>query len=146
MTVIGVFKRLECAKLPKFAHENWEDACADVYAAESKYMAPGSTEIIDTGITLAIPPDWEVQVRSRSGLAARGIIVANSPGTIDYSYTGPLKVILHNLTPGYFKVEVGDRIAQLAARQVPKVAYVEIDRKPDGTTRGEGGLGSTGVK
>lgn len=146
MIIIGVLKRLEHAKMPKFAHDNWEDACADVCAAEDAYLAPGGISVIDTGITLSIPQDYEVQVRSRSGLASKGIVVANSPGTIDCGYTGPLKIILHNTTENYFKVNIGDRIAQLAAREVPRARYVEIDSMPSQTSRGAGGLGSTGVQ
>lgn len=131
------------ARIPRAMHD--DDACFDLFSVENIVIGPGETRVIDTGIQLAIPRGWEGQVRPRSGLAAKGITVANSPGTIDAGYRGNIKIIIHNNTTDvYHHVRPGDRIAQLAIRRVPTVVFEEVEELPD-SERGDGGLGSTGM-
>ncbi|MBA1340425.1 MAG: dUTP pyrophosphatase [Pelagibacterales bacterium] len=106
----------------------------------------GERKIIPTGISIAIPEGFEVQIRPRSGLAAKkGITVLNSPGTIDADYRGEIKVILVNLNKDSFIVENNMRIAQIVVCPVIQSNFEEVKELPD-TTRGSGGFGSTGTK
>lgn len=108
-------------------------------------LEPGRVALVPTGLALAIPPGLEGQVRARSGLALRhGIAVLNGPGTIDSDYRGPLGVILANLGHEVFRIQDGDRIAQIVFSRVPRVELVETTELPT-TDRGEGGFGHTGV-
>ena len=103
-----------------------------------------SSAIIPTGISLAIPNDVEIQIRPRSGLAAKSNIgVLNSPGTIDSDYRGELKIILFNHANDEFIVNNNDRIAQMVLMPVLKMNFEEVDELPK-TFRGSGGFGSTG--
>lgn len=116
----------------------------DVVSAETITISPGARHAVGTGLALAIPPGFEVQVRPRSGLALKhGISVPNTPGTIDSDYRGELKVILINHGPEPFEVRRGDRIAQLVLAPVIRASWLEVDEL-DETARGEGGFGSTG--
>ena len=109
-------------------------------------IEPGKTTIIPTGISVAIPKDFEIQIRPRSGLAAKNqITVLNTPGTIDADYRGEIKVILINLSKETFVVENGARIAQMVVCPVIKAKLKEVDSL-DNTSRGSGGFGSTGMK
>ena len=109
-------------------------------------IEPGKTTIIPTGISVAIPKDFEIQIRPRSGLAAKNqITVLNTPGTIDADYRGEIKVILINLSKETFIVENGARIAQMVVCPVIKAKLKEVDIL-DNTSRGSGGFGSTGMK
>ncbi|MBO5770004.1 MAG: dUTP diphosphatase [Spirochaetales bacterium] len=108
-------------------------------------LLPGEFRMIPTGIRLEIPVGYEVQVRPRSGLAAKhGITVLNSPGTIDSDYRGEVKVILINHGKEEFIINSGDRIAQLVAARVEQALFQLSDELND-SERGEGGFGSTGV-
>ena len=109
-------------------------------------IEPGNTAIIPTGLALSIPKGFEVQIRPRSGLAAKQkISVLNTPGTIDADYRGEIKVILINLGQESFKVEKGLRIAQMVVCPVVQAQLKEVDDL-DETERGKGGFGSTGTK
>ena len=109
-------------------------------------IEPGETAIIPTGLALSIPKGFEVQIRPRSGLAAKqNISVLNTPGTIDSDYRGEIKVILINLGQESFKVEKGLRIAQMVVCPVVKAKLKEVESL-ENTKRGSGGFGSTGVK
>ena len=109
-------------------------------------IEPGKTSIIPTGISLAIPENFEIQIRPRSGLAAKNqISVLNTPGTIDADYRGELKVILINLSSKTFVVKCGARIAQMVLCPIVKAKFKEVDNL-DNTSRGAGGFGSTGLK
>ena len=104
----------------------------------------GRTAIISTGIAVAIPKNYEIQIRPRSGLAAKkGISVLNTPGTIDSDYRGEIKIILINLSKKSFVVKSGDRIAQMILCPVAKGRLKEVKNLPK-TVRGKGGFGSTG--
>jgi dUTP pyrophosphatase len=107
-------------------------------------LAPGQRELVPTGFAIAVPEGYEAQVRPRSGLALRsGIVLPNTPGTIDSDYRGEVKVILLNTASEPFAIERGDRIAQLVIAPVVRPHFVEVKRL-DGTQRGEGGFGHTG--
>ncbi len=116
----------------------------DVVSAETVTIAPGARHAVATGLALAIPPGFEIQVRPRSGLALKhGITVPNTPGTIDSDYRGELKVILINHGADAFDIQRGDRVAQLVLAPVTRAAWLETEELDD-TARGAGGFGSTG--
>ena len=130
--------------LPAYAHPG--DAGLDLHAAEDLVLAPGERRAVSTGLRIAVPEGWAGFVHPRSGLAARhGITVANAPGTIDSGYRGDLAVLLINLGPEPVGIDRGDRIAQLVLQEVGRARVVEVDVL-DTTVRGEGGLGSTGMR
>ena len=105
---------------------------------------PDKTAMIPTGISVAIPKNYEIQIRPRSGLAAnKGISVLNTPGTVDSDYRGEIKVILINLSKKTFGIKSGDRIAQIVVCPVTKAEFAEVKQLPK-TARGKGGFGSTG--
>lgn len=128
--------------LPRYATEG--AAGMDVLAAEDVSLAPGVRHAVATGLSVAIPPGYEIQVRPRSGLALKhGISVPNAPGTIDCDYRGELKVILINHGAEAFVIRRGDRVAQIVLAPVTKAAWDEV-AELDETARGAGGFGSTG--
>ena len=145
MSVPVQVKRLAHGKglaLPVYATSG--AAGMDVVSAEDVTIAPGARHAVATGLALAIPQGYEIQVRPRSGLALKhGITVPNTPGTIDSDYRGELKVILINLGDDLFAIQRGDRVAQLVLAPVVQAAWDEV-AELDATTRGEGGFGSTG--
>ena len=107
-------------------------------------LKPNERTLVPTGLSVAIPENYEIQVRPRSGLAAKnGISVLNTPGTVDADYRGEIKVILINLSLENFKIEPGQRIAQMVLCPVVKAELVEVDTLPE-SVRGSGGFGSTG--
>ena len=107
-------------------------------------ILPNSSYLVPTGLSLAFSEDYEVQIRPRSGLAAKNsITVLNTPGTIDSDYRGEIKIILFNHGKEDFLINNKDRIAQMVLTPVVKMEFEEIDNLPD-TLRGEGGFGSTG--
>ncbi len=109
-------------------------------------ILPGKTAIIPTGLAVAIPNNFEIQIRPRSGLAAKNqISVLNTPGTIDADYRGEIKVILINLSDKIFTVEKGLRIAQMVLCPIVKAKFKEVTDL-EITKRGSGGFGSTGIK
>lgn len=116
----------------------------DVLSAENVTIKPGQRHAVATGLAVAIPLGFEIQVRPRSGLALKhGITVPNTPGTIDSDYRGELKVILINHGSDDFAIQRGDRVAQLVLAPVTQAAWEEVEEL-DETTRGAGGFGSTG--
>lgn len=121
-------------------------AGADIYAAleADVTLAPMERAMIPTGLIFEIPSGYEVQIRPRSGLAAKhGVTVLNTPGTIDADYRGEVKVILINLGSEPFTIKRGERVAQAVAAPVTTVSYTEVDEVSD-TVRGAGGFGHTG--
>lgn len=128
--------------LPAYATDG--AAGMDVLAAENLILRPGARAAVGTGLAVAIPPGYEIQVRPRSGLALKhGISVPNTPGTIDSDYRGELKVILINHSEDNFTIQRGDRIAQLVVSPVTLAVWDEVEVLDD-TARGSGGFGSTG--
>jgi dUTP pyrophosphatase len=119
------------------------DVCAFVKSPVE--IAPGESALVSTGLYFEIPEGYEIQVRPRSGLAAKnGVTVLNTPGTIDSDYRGELKIILINLGKESFVVNGCDRIAQIVVAPVTHGAFVKTDLLGE-TARGTGGFGSTGV-
>ena len=143
--VAVLVKRLphfEGLELPQYATDG--AAGMDVLAAEDVTLAPGARHAVATGLAVAIPHGFEIQVRPRSGLALKfGITVPNTPGTIDSDYRGELKVILINHGADPFEVRRGDRVAQLVLAPVTRASWLKVEEL-DQTMRGEGGFGSTG--
>ncbi len=132
----------EGLELPVYATEG--AAGMDVLAAEDVTLAPGARHAVATGLAVAIPAGFELQVRPRSGLALKhGISVPNAPGTIDSDYRGEVRVILINHGAEPFEIVRGDRIAQLVLAPVTRASWLKVDEL-DETARGEGGFGSTG--
>lgn len=130
--------------LPRFESEG--AAGLDLRAAvdEPQMIKKGERRLIPTGWRIALPNGFEAQVRPRSGLALRhGILIPNSPGTIDADYRGEIQVILMNAGDADFEVVRGDRIAQLVVAPVARSEWVEVEAL-DATERGEGGFGHTG--
>ena len=132
--------------LPKYETDG--AAGMDVRAAipqdEPLVLAPGHRAMVETGLSVAIPEGYEIQMRPRSGLAAKhGLTCLNSPGTIDSDYRGELKVILINHGQDDFTITRGERIGQMVLAPVTRLAWQEVDTLPE-TMRGEGGFGSTG--
>ena len=130
------------------AYETAGSAGMDVRAAvpegEPMVLAPGARAMVPTGLSVAIPQGYEIQVRPRSGLAAKhGLTCVNTPGTIDSDYRGEIKVILINLGQEAFTIQRGERIAQLVLAPVTRLAWSEVEAL-DETARGAGGFGSTG--
>ncbi len=145
MTIPVKVKRLPHGEgLPLPAYATAGAAGMDVVSAEDVTLAPGARHAVATGLALAIPPGYEIQVRPRSGLALKhGISVPNTPGTIDSDYRGELKVILINLGSEPFAITRGDRVAQLVLAPVVQAAW-DVVAELNATIRGEGGFGSTG--
>jgi dUTP pyrophosphatase len=143
------FKKLDHAKnLPLPAYESEEAAGMDIRAAldEPRTLEPGERDLIPTGLQMALPVGYEAQIRPRSGLAYKhGITMLNTPGTIDSDYRGEVKVLAINHGDEPYKIEHGDRIAQMVIAPVYQPQIEETDSLPK-TNRGKGGFGSTGVK
>lgn len=140
------FKRLKDGEgLPLPTYQTAGAAGMDICSAVTCFIPAGDKRVISTGFAVAIPEGWELQVRPRSGLAAKQMVtVGNSPGTIDSDYRGEICVILFNHGKTLFNVKRGDRIAQLVPKQTPRLEVVEVDELDD-TERGSGGFGSTGL-
>ncbi|MBS0562377.1 MAG: dUTP diphosphatase [Proteobacteria bacterium] len=134
--------------LPLPAYATAGAAGMDLLAAVSEPVTvpPGGRALIPTGLCIALSPGHELQVRPRSGLALKhGIVLPNSPGTIDEDYRGEVQVILLNAGDAPFVVERGMRIAQAVLAPVVRARWIEAETL-DGTARGAGGFGSTGTK
>tara|TARA_Y100001970_G_scaffold252318_1_gene326006 strand:+ start:196 stop:636 length:441 start_codon:yes stop_codon:yes gene_type:complete len=146
MTKILIKRLSKKVSLPKYetSGSSGMDLAANIDANIN--IDPGKTAIIPTGLALSIPKGFEVQIRPRSGLAAKQkISVLNTPGTIDADYRGEIKVILINLGQDSFKVEKGLRIAQMVVCPIVQAQLKEVDDLSE-TDRGKGGFGSTGSK
>ena len=146
MTEVLIKRLSKNIELPKYETNGSSGMDLSANIEKQIKIEPGKTSIIPTGISVSIPKNFEIQIRSRSGLAAKSqISVLNSPGTIDADYRGELKVILINLSNKAFVVERGTRIAQMVLCPIVKAKFKEVDSLDD-TNRGVGGFGSTGLK
>ena len=146
MTEILIKRLSKDVTLPKYETEGSSGLDLAANIDEQIDIPPGKSAIIPTGLAVAIPKNFEIQIRPRSGLAAKSqISVLNTPGTIDADYRGELKVILINLGNKVFAVEKGLRIAQMVLSPVIKAKFKEV-RELESTKRGSGGFGSTGIK
>jgi len=144
MVKILVKKFNKNIKLPVYKTPGSSGMDLMAYTKKKITIDPGKTAIIPTGIAVAIPKNYEIQIRPRSGLAAKkGISVLNTPGTIDADYRGEIKIILINLSKKSFVVRSGDRVAQMILCPVIKAKLKEVKNLLK-TARGKGGFGSTG--
>ena len=122
-------------------------ACADLYAVFEDnfgytYIHPNQTAIISTGLVVEVPEGYELQIRSRSGMASRGTMLANGVGTVDSDYHKEIKVLLTNVSPDVVKISSGQRVAQCCLKEVVKMVFEEVEDIHD---NGRGGFGSTGL-
>ena len=131
---------------PKYKTDGSSGVDLSAFLEKKVVIKPNSSELIPTGLQVAIPEELEIQIRPRSGLAAKESIgVLNSPGTIDSDYRGELKIILFNHGKEDLIINNGDRIAQMVLVPIVKMEFEEVDSLPN-TVRGQGGFGSTGKK
>ena len=131
-------------QLPSYKTDGSSGMDLMAFIENSIKIAPNTSALISTGMSISIPNDVEIQIRPRSGLAAKSnISVLNTPGTIDSDYRGEIKVILFNHGSEEFIVNNKDRIAQMILAPILKVDFEEVDNLPE-TVRGAGGFGSTG--
>ena len=131
---------------PNYAYPT--DSGFDLYSTEEKYIEPFGRELIPTGLHFDIPENYEIQVRSKSGLAIKqGLMVLNSPGTVDQGYTGELQVILFNTTKEKIKIEKGQKVAQAVVCPVLTSNWLDIKEidSVENKDRGSNGFGSTGI-
>ena len=146
MTKILIKRLSKNIHLPKYETDGSSGMDLAANIEHTLEIEPGKSAIIPTGLAVSIPKNFEIQIRPRSGLAAKNqISVLNTPGTIDADYRGKLKVILINLSKKTFKIEKGLRVAQMVLCPVIKAVLKEVDELED-TERGAGGFGSTGIK
>jgi dUTP pyrophosphatase len=131
------------ARLPEYAHGPEEDAGMDLRSLVTVVLSRGIPQAVPTGIAIELPAGYEAQVRPRSGLALKhAITIPNSPATIDPGYRGEIRVILLNVGASDYKIEKGDRIAQLVIARYEPVEWEEGELNE--STRGAGGFGSSG--
>jgi len=139
---VEIKKLSENAKVPEYAHLT--DAGADIFALEDTTIEPNETKLVKTGIAVAIPVGYEIQIRPRSGLSLKtGLRVANAPGTVDADYRGEVCVIMWNSGNETAEIKAGDKIAQMVINEVPMIRWKEVTELSS-TERGSGGFGSTG--
>ena len=146
MTEILIKRLSKYINLPRYETEGSSGMDLSANINSNIEIEPGDSTIIPTGISVSIPKNFEIQIRPRSGLAAKNqISVLNTPGTIDADYRGEIKVILINLGKKKFVVEKGSRIAQMILCPIAKAKIREVENL-EKTDRGSGGFGSTGTK
>jgi dUTP pyrophosphatase len=146
MTEILIKRLSKNIPLPKYETDGSSGMDLTANIEDKIIIEPGKSALLPTGIFLSIPKNFEIQIRPRSGLAAKHqISVLNTPGTIDADYRGELKVILINLGQNTFIIEKGLRIAQMVLCPIAKATFKEVEIL-EKTERGSGGFGSTGTK
>jgi len=140
-----LIKKLDSAvRLPEYKTDGASGMDLVAFLKNSVILKPKTSSLIPTGISVAFSENYEIQIRPRSGLAAKNnITVLNTPGTIDSDYRGEIKVIIYNHGDTNFIINNGDRIAQMILCPVIKMTLEETNDLPE-TIRGEGGFGSTG--
>ena len=144
MVKVLIKKLDQSVKLPTYKSTGASGMDLMAFLKEPIKLTPNSSCLVPTGIAVAFPENYEIQIRPRSGLAAKnGITVLNTPGTIDSDYRGEIKIILFNHGKNDFLINNKDRIAQMILSPVIKMEFQESDELPE-TVRGEGGFGSTG--
>ena len=145
MTKILIKKLSKTAIIPKYETQGASGVDISANINEDLTLATNESILVPTGIAVSIPQGFEIQIRPRSGLAAKkGISVLNTPGTIDADYRGEIKVILINHGNKPFIIRNGDRIAQMVVCPIVQAKFEQVDELSD-TERGSGGFGSTGV-
>ena len=146
MTKILIKRLSKEVSLPKYETNGSSGMDLAAYINSNINLDPGKRVVVPTGLSVAIPEGFEIQIRPRSGLAAKKkISVLNTPGTIDADYRGEIKVILINLSEDRFIIEKGLRIAQMVVCPIIQAQLIEVDEL-NNTIRGKGGFGSTGTK
>ena len=146
MTKIQIKKLSNSVSIPKYETPGSSGMDIAAHIENNIIINPGEKALVPTGFSIAIPRGYEVQIRPRSGLAAKkNITVLNTPGTIDADYRGEIKVILINLGKEIFVIENGERIAQMVVCPIVQANLEEVKELSD-TERGSGGFGSTGTK
>ena len=144
MIKVLVKKLKSSVKLPSYKTDGASGMDLMAYIDESIELKPGESCLVPTGLSVAFPKEYEIQIRPRSGLAAKNnISVLNTPGTIDSDYRGEIKVILFNHGSENFIINNNDRVAQMVLTPIIKMELEETNELPE-TIRGEGGFGSTG--
>jgi len=142
MLKIKIQKISEDAIIPSYAHS--DDAGMDLFSIKDYILKPGHRCLVKTGLKMEVPNGYEAQIRPKSGLTLRdGITVLNTPGTIDAGYRGEIGVIVINHSSKPYKIEKGQKIAQMVFNKIEKAKFVS--EKLGKTKRGEGGFGSTGL-
>ena len=143
-TTIKVVKLHPEAIIPSYAHKG--DSGFDLHALEETVLRPNETKLVRTGLVFEIPEGMEIQIRPKSGVSLKTpILIKNTPGTIDSSYRGEVKIIVHNMSDGLLTIMKNNKVAQGVLTHVPKARFV-VEREPlSETTRGDGGFGSTGI-
>jgi dUTP pyrophosphatase len=146
VTALQIMRLANGAGLPLPAYETEGAAGMDLRAAENAVLRPSERVLMPTGLAVAIPSGFEIQVRPRSGLAVKhGVTVLNAPGTIDSDYRGEIKVPLINHGATDFAINRGDRIAQMVMAPVVRAALSEVEALAE-TARGGSGFGSSGLR
>ena len=146
MIKIQIKKLSNAISIPKYETLGSSGMDIAAHIENNIIISPGEKALIATGFSIAIPIGYEIQIRPRSGLAAKkSITVLNTPGTIDADYRGEIKIILINLGKEKFTIKNGERIAQMVLCPVFQANLEEVDELPN-TKRGSGGFGSTGTK
>ena len=146
MTKISIKRLSDKAQLPVYETSGASGMDLAALIDEDIIMTPGERVLVPTGLAVSIPKGFEIQIRPRSGLAAKkGVTVINTPGTIDADYRGEIKIILVNLSKDKFVIENGLRIAQMVDSPVVQVKLEEVEELSE-TSRGSDGFGSTGSK
>ncbi len=144
MTKVLIKKLDPSVELPAYKTNGASGMDLMAFIKEPINLKPHTSFLVPTGISVAFPSEFEIQIRPRSGLAAKNnISVLNTPGTIDSDYRGEIKVILYNHGDNDFLINNKDRIAQMILTPVHKMSLEEVDSLPD-SVRGKGGFGSTG--
>ena len=141
MLLVKIKKLNPDANLPE--KKSLKAAAFDLYSAVDVGIPAGKTRVVSTGLAMDIPEGFKGEIYSRSGLASKGVIVANQPGKIDSDYRGEIKVILHNLGDTTYAISRGDRIAQFEVNPVQHLTFVAV-KELNTTDRGINGFGSTG--
>jgi dUTP pyrophosphatase len=144
--VLGFSRSKDNAVTPSYAYPT--DSGFDLYSTEEKYIEPFGRELIPTGLHFDIPENYEIQVRSKSGLALKqGLMVLNSPGTVDQGYTGEVQVIMFNTTKEKIKIEKGQKVAQAVVCPILASNWIDIKEleSVENKDRGSNGFGSTGI-
>lgn len=146
-TIVEV-KRLPSAQgLPLPKYQTAGAAGMDLVAVQDQAIGEGATSVVPTGLVVALQEGYELQVRSRGGLASKGIFVTNGPGTVDSDYRGEIMVLLTNMSGRIFNIKRGDRIAQAVLAPVIQAKWLEVvDGELSTTDRGDGRFSSTGLR
>ena len=137
---VKVKKLCEDAKLP--TKKRKEDACWDLCTTEDLQLYPLSPKMVGTGLSMEIPAGYELLIRPRSGLSSKGVIILNSPGTIDSNYRGEIKILMMATVDGY-RLLKNERLAQCTVKKLEDYYFIEVDELTD-TDRNAEGFGSSG--